>query len=261
MELGLKGRKVIVTGSSKGIGAATARAFAAEGARVALVARDKTALKAVAERIGNDTVVAPADLSTADGASAAIATCIDGLGGIDVLVNNAGASRFGSFDDITDQDWEDAFKLKFMGYTRCMRAVLPAMRAQRFGRIINIGGTASLKAPPGYVLSAINAALVHLTRSTAELVGKDGITVVSVHPGATMTERLHTMLAAGAAAANMDVNKFAAAPVTPSIPLRRIATPEEIAAMIVVLASDVAAYVTGGGLTIDGGAATGVVGG
>lgn len=259
MELGLAGRRVIVTGGSRGIGAATARALAAEGARVAIVGRDTEALAEVATQTGAHAVAA--DLATAEGVAHAIGSCLDALGGVDVLVNNAGASPPGTIDDVSDAQWQGAFDLKVMGYLRCMRAVLPAMRAQGFGRIVNVGGTAGIRATPGYALAALNAALVHLTRSTAEHVGPDGITVVSLHPGPTLTDRLRTMLAKGAANAGLDVERFADEVVGRALPLRRVGTAEEVAAMIVVLCSDVAAWVTGGGFSIDGGAATGVVGG
>jgi 3-oxoacyl-[acyl-carrier protein] reductase len=261
VDLGLAGRRAIVTGASRGIGAATARILSAEGARVALIGRDAAALDGVARGIGADAVVAVADLSTADGARDAIAACIDGLGGVDILVNNAGASPNGSIDDVTDAQWQAAFDLKVMGYVRCMRAVLPAMRAQRHGRIVNVGGTAGIRAVPGYTLAALNAALVHLTRSTAEHVGPDGITVVSLHPGPTMTERLRTMLSRAADAAGVDVDEFAATRVAPELPLRRVGTPDEVARMIAVLASDLGDWVTGGGVAIDGGASRGLVGG
>jgi 3-oxoacyl-[acyl-carrier protein] reductase len=260
MELGLAGRRAIVTGGSRGIGAATARALAAEGALVALIGRDEAALREVSSSI-DGAPIAIADLSTADGVRRSIDACIDGLGGVDILVNNAGASSNGTIDDITDEQWQAAFDLKVMGYVRCMRAVLPSMRAQHFGRIVNVGGTAGIRATPGYVLASLNAALVHLTRATAEHVGPDGITVVSLHPGPTMTDRMRTMLARGAEAAGLDVDEFATTRIAAGLPLRRVGTAEEVAAMIVVLASDVGSWVTGGGVTIDGGAAQGVVGG
>ena len=261
MDLGLGGRRAIITGASRGIGAATALAFANEGARVALIGRDEAALRAVAATAGDGAVISVADLSTADGVDRAIGECVQGLGGVDILVNNAGASPNGTIDDITDEQWQASFDLKVMGYVRSMRAVLPHMRSQHFGRIVNVGGTAGIRATPGYVLASLNAALVHVTRSTAEHVGKDGINVVSLHPGPTMTDRLRTMLARGADAAGVGVDEFAATRIAPELPLGRVGTPEEVARMIVVLASDVAGWVTGGGVTIDGGAARGVVGG
>jgi 3-oxoacyl-[acyl-carrier protein] reductase len=259
MDLGLHGRRAIITGGSRGIGAATAAALHAEGARVAIIGRDSDALASVAEPL--DAHVALADLSTASGVQYAIGSCIDALGGVDILVNNAGASPSGTIDDITDEQWQQSFDLKIMGYVRGMRAVLPSMRAQHFGRIVNIGGTAGIRATPGYTLAALNAALVHITRSTAEHVGRDGISVVSLHPGPTLTDRLRTMLERGATNAGVAVDEFANDVVGRSLPLGRVGSPEEVAQMIVVLCSDVAAWVTGGGVTIDGGAAMGVVGG
>jgi 3-oxoacyl-[acyl-carrier protein] reductase len=261
VELGLVGRRAIVTGASAGIGAATALALAAEGARVGVVARREERLRAVAEELGPTAVVAAGDLSTAVGVAATIDACVEGLGGVDVLVNNAGSSPTGTIDDVGDEQWQGAFDLKVMGYVRCMRRVLPSMRAQHFGRIINVGGAAGLHATPGYVLAALNAAIVHLTRSTAEHVGGDGITVVSLHPGPTLTDRMHELVGKAAADAGMTVEEFAAQRVGPRLPLGRVGTPEEVAQMIVVLASDVAAWMTGGGVSIDGGAARGVVGG
>jgi 3-oxoacyl-[acyl-carrier protein] reductase len=264
MELGLEGRRAIVTGASRGIGAATARELAAEGARVALIGRDEARLRRVAAECGGvsgHAVFAVGDLSTAEGVGHTVRECVTGLGGVDVLVNNAGSSPVGTIDDLSDEQWHAAFDLKVMGYLRCMRAVLPAMRAQGFGRIVNVGGAAGLRATAGYALAALNAALVHLTRTTAELVGPDGVTVVSLHPGPTLTDRLRTMLSGPAEAAGVDVEDFAHRHIAPELPLGRVGTPEEVARMIVVLCSDVAAFVTGGGVAIDGGAARGVVGG
>jgi len=261
LELGLAGRRAIVTGASRGIGAATARALAAEGVRVGMIGRDRAALDAAAEAAGGDPVIAIGDLATADGVRDSIGSCLEGLGGVDILINNAGSSPGGTLDDISDAQWQESFDLKVMGYVRCIRAVLPVMRAQHFGRIVNVGGTAGIRAAPGYVLAMLNAGLVHLTRSTAELVGRDGITVESIHPGPVMTERLRGLLTGPAEAAGMSVDDFAASRVAAELPLGRLGTPEEIAGMIVVLVSDVAGWVTGAGLLIDGGAARGIVGG
>ena len=259
MELGLAGKRAIVTGASKGIGAAVAREYAREGARVALISRDEQLLRDVASSCGSATVVVPADLSHREGLTQAFASCIDELGGVDILINNAGSSPNGSIEQITDEQWEESFHLKLMGYVRGMRAVIPTMRAQRYGRIVNIGGVAGVHASAGYVLAAYNAAIVHITRSTAEHVGPDGITVTTLHPGPTLTDRLRTMLSAGAAARGLSVDEFGQQVVAQGLPLRRLGTPDEIAQMIVFLTSDVAAWMTGSGVLVDGGTAKGNV--
>jgi 3-oxoacyl-[acyl-carrier protein] reductase len=265
VQLGLEGRRAIVTGASRGIGAAVAAALADEGCHVALVARTGADLEARAASIaaagGKPPVVSVADLSSADGVRAGLGRCIDALGGVDILVNNAGASPFGTIDQLDDEQWQGAFDLKFMGYLRCMKAVLPHMRAQHRGRIVNIGGVAGMRASAGYALAALNAGLIHLTRSTAELVAADGVTVISVHPGPTLTDRILTAFAPGAAKAGLDPTEYATRVVARDIPAGRLGTPEEVAAGVVFVVSDQAALVTGGGLSIDGGTARGLVGG
>jgi 3-oxoacyl-[acyl-carrier protein] reductase len=265
VELGLEGKRAIVTGASRGIGAAVAHALAAEGCRVGLIARtaqdlDKQAAS-ILEAGGPWPVVAVADLSTSDGVRSGISECVEGLAGVDILINNAGASPFGTIDQLDDGQWQGAFDLKVMGYLRCMREVLGPMRAQRYGRIVNVGGVAGMRASAGYALAALNAALIHLTRSTAELVGADGVNVISVHPGPTMTDRILTLFAPAAARAGMDPADYASQVVAKDVPAGRLATPEEVAAGVVFAVSDRAGMITGGGLTIDGGTARGLVGG
>jgi 3-oxoacyl-[acyl-carrier protein] reductase len=259
MDLGLAGKRVIVTGASKGIGAAVAREYAREGARVALIARDETRMRDVASACGSSTVIAPADLSRANELTSAFGRCIDEMEGVDILVNNAGSSPNGTIEQITDEQWEESFQLKLMGYVRGMRAVIPAMRAQRYGRIVNVGGVGGVHASAGYVLASYIAALVHVTRSVAEHVGPDGITVTTVHPGPTLTDRLRTMLSAGAAARGISVEDFGEQVVAQGLPLRRLGRADEMAKMIVFLTSDVASWMTGSGVLVDGGAAKGNV--
>jgi 3-oxoacyl-[acyl-carrier protein] reductase len=259
VDLGLSGRRVVITGASRGIGAATASALSAEGARCALVARDRVALEAVAATLPYDPVVVVGDLSTAAGVEASIEAAVGGLGGLDALVNNAGSSPGGSLEQVTDAQWQETFDLKLMGYVRAMRAAIPHLRRAGGGRIVNIGGTAGVRASEGYVLAAFIPALVHITRTTAELVGRDGITVTLVHPGPTLTDRLRTMLRAGAERAGVPVEDFARDAVAAQLPLGRLGTPDEIARVVTVLCSDVAAWVSGGGILVDGGAARGVV--
>jgi NAD(P)-dependent dehydrogenase (short-subunit alcohol dehydrogenase family) len=259
MELGLTGKRAIVTGASKGIGAAVACQYAQEGARVALIARDEARLRDVASSCGSSTVLVAADLARGEELTRAFDYCIEQLGGVDILVNNAGSSPNGTIEQITDEQWDESFQLKLMGYVRGMRAVIPSMRAQRYGRIVNIGGVAGVHASAGYVLAAYNAALVHITRSTAEHLGPDGITVTTLHPGPTLTDRLRTMLSSGAAARGVTVEEFGEQVVAQGLPLRRLGTPDEMAKMIVFLTSDAAAWMTGSGVLVDGGAAKGNV--
>ena len=259
MDLGLAGKRAIVTGGSKGIGAATARVLAGEGVRVSLIARDREALDAVAAECGRGAVSFSADLADAAQLSAAFAAAIEAMGGVDILVNNAGSSPHGSILEIGDDAWRDSFDLKLMGYVRGMRAVIPTMQAQHYGRIVNIGGVAGVSANSGYVLASYNTAIVHITRSVAELVGPDGITVTTVHPGPTLTERLRGMLAGAAATRGMTVDEFGEQVVAQTAPLRRLGSPEEVAQVIAFMCGEPSAWITGTGLLVDGGIAKGKV--
>jgi NAD(P)-dependent dehydrogenase (short-subunit alcohol dehydrogenase family) len=262
MDLGLGGKRCIVTGASRGIGAATAEILAAEGASVALLARSADALgeraRALEKAHGVRAVPVPVDLARAAELSAAVARAIESLGGVDVLVNNAGASPFGSLEQIDDATWQESIDLKLLGYVRAIRAVLPHMRAQRSGRIVNVLGSAGVSASEGYVLGSLNTALAHITRSSALLAARDGIAVVAVHPGPTATERLLGGMAAGARAAGLATEAFVEKFGRENVPLGRIARPEEVARMIAVLASDTASFVTGAALQVDGSVTRGV---
>lgn len=262
MNLSLGGKNCIVTGASRGIGARVAWTLAQEGANVALVARDGTMLhelgKELEGRFGIRAHAVPGDLSTASGVESAMRAAIDRLDRIDILINGAGASSVGSFDLISDQDWQAALDLKLMGYVRCIRAVLSAMREKGSGRIVNIVGSGGRHATEGYVLGSINAALLHLTKSISDLVARDGITVVAVNPGPTATGRLLNALAVWAEQAHVDAELFTQKYVTTHIPLRRMASPDEIAKLVVIMASDAATFVTGSALDADGGAVRGM---
>ena len=261
MNLGLEGTSCIVTGGSRGIGAEVARALATEGANVALVARDGAALDLLAEEIrsqhGVEAFTVSADLSTPEGSETGMAAAIEGLEGVDVLVNGAGASPFGSFDRISDEDWTASFDLKVMGYVRCIRGVLPTMRRQGSGRIVNIVGMAGRYATPGYVLGSLNAALLHLTKSLADLLAPDGITVVAVNPGLTETTRMQGAMDVWAEEEGTDPVVYRKAYAESQIPLGRFVSPREVARLVAVMASETAGYVTGSAIQIDGGASRG----
>ena len=145
-----------------------------------------------------------------------------------------------------------------MGYVRGIRAVLPSMRAQRSGRIVNVLGAAGVSASEAYALGCLNTALAHVTRSTALLVARDGIRVVALHPGPTATERLLGSMQTAARAAGVATEAYVEKFGRESVPLGRIAQPEEVARMIAVLASDAASFVTGSALQVDGSVTRGV---
>jgi 3-oxoacyl-[acyl-carrier protein] reductase len=209
--------------------------------------------------IGRTIVTVGADLSTEAGVNGAISAAISKLGGVDILINNAGSSPLGSFDKVSDQEWHESFALKPMGYVRAIRAVLPAMRAQRKGRIVNVIGAGGRWAVAEYVMGCMNSAVLHLTKSLGELLAPEGIIVTAVNPGPTgPTERFDKVLQAWSAHLGVGVEEFRVK-YEQGLPMRRIATTTEIARMVVLMASEVTEYAAGGALQADGASARGVI--
>ena len=174
MELELKGKVVLVTGASRGIGRAVAQALAREGAEVALCSRKAADLDEAAARIlqatGVKALCVPGDLSTLAGVDAAVAATRGRYGRVDILINNAGAIRGGDFLNIPDAQWSEDWSLKLLGYIRMARAVFPLMQAQGGGRICNIVGAAARNPTPAYLTGgAANAALINFTKGLADL--------------------------------------------------------------------------------------------
>ena len=253
MDLGLQGARVIVTGGSRGIGAASARLFAAEGARVAVIARTGVDVEAVAAETGGIPVVS--DLSSAAGVAAAMDEAMSGLGGVDVLVNNAGSSTGGSILDADEQAWQETIDLKLMGYVRTMRAVLPTMQQQRSGVVVNVLGVAGTEASPTYALASIVTALIHVTASAGQLVAPNGVRVVAVHPGPTATDRLMEMVANAAETEGVSPQVFADKVLGDRIPQGRVGRAEEVARTIVFAASESSGFTNASQLYVDGGLA------
>jgi NAD(P)-dependent dehydrogenase (short-subunit alcohol dehydrogenase family) len=257
MDLLMNEKTALVTGASEGIGKAIALALAKEGVDVAICARRKPPLDAAAAEIARATnrkiVAIPADLTKPTDAENFIKQAHAALGRVDILVNNAGSSPGGTMEYLTEEHWAQSLQLKFMGYVRCIKHVLPIMRAQGRGRVVNLIGNDGVKhsyweIAPG----AANAAGQNLTISLAAQYGKDNISFVAVNPGPVRTERWAGLV--DAMARDMKISREEADQLAPrSIPLGRIAECDEVANLVTYLASDLAHFVNGTMIEIDGG--------
>jgi NAD(P)-dependent dehydrogenase (short-subunit alcohol dehydrogenase family) len=257
MDLQMTGKKAIVTGASEGIGKAVTIALAREGVDVAICARRKEPLEetaaAIAKASGRTITPITADLTSAADAESFIKRAHEALGRIDILVNNAGSAPGGVIEHLNEDEWASALQLKFMGYVRCMKHVLPIMQRQKKGRVVNIIGNDGVKVSYWEVApGAANAAGQNLTLSLASQYGRDNISFVCVNPGPVRTERWTGLV--HAMARDMNISYEAADKLAPaSIPLGRIAEPEEVANLVAFLASDLAFFVNGTMIEIDGG--------
>jgi 3-oxoacyl-[acyl-carrier protein] reductase len=257
MELGLRGRKAVVTGGSLGIGRAIARELAGEGVEVAIVARDAARLEAAARDIARETntrcVPVRADLAEASELERAMEQAQVALGAIDILVNNAGATPMGRIGDTPDAVWMKSIHLKLMGYVRCARILTPPMRARRWGRVINVIGRSGHQPRAAYITgSTVNASLLAFTHALAQECAPDNVLVVGVNPGPIATPRWDAVVAQGAAGAGRSAEAENAAAIA-TVVLGRLGTPEECSGLVAFLCSDRAAFITGTMIDIDGG--------
>ncbi len=259
MDLQLAGKHVLITGGSKGIGLACAHAFLAEGARVAIVSRDAANLQrgAAALRAAHPDAAAriathQADTGKPEQAHGALEQACRAGGPIDVLVNSAGAARRTPADELTPQAWADAMQAKYFACVYMLDAVVKHMARQGAGAVVNVIGAggkvaSSIHLPGG----AANAALMLVTAGLATTYAPKGVRVNAVNPGLTLTERLSEGMAADARAQGIAMDE-ALQRARSRLPLGRIATPEEIAAAVVFLASPRASYISGAILAMDG---------
>jgi 3-oxoacyl-[acyl-carrier protein] reductase len=257
MDLAMTGKKAIVTGGSVGIGKAITWSFAREGVDVAICARRKEQLEETAAEIskatGRKIYPIPADLTKPADADNFIKKAHAALGRIDILVNNAGSAPGGVIEHLSEEEWASSLQLKFMGYVRCMKHVLPIMQRQKKGRVVNVIGNDGVKVSYWEIApGAANAAGQNLTLSLASQYGKDNISFVCINPGPVRTERWTGLVKAMARDMNMSYEQ--ADQLAPaSIPLGRIAESEEVANLVTFLASDLAFFVNGTMIEIDGG--------
>jgi NAD(P)-dependent dehydrogenase (short-subunit alcohol dehydrogenase family) len=252
MDLQLTNKVAIVTGASKGIGRAIAQTLAQEGMRLVVVARSRHQLDELAAPLEDACLVQAVDLMNPDAPSAIVAATMAKYGRVDVLVNNAGATKRGDFLALTDSDWADGFALKFFGAMRLSRAAWPHL-CSTSGTIVNIVGIGGRTGQAEFAIGgAVNAAMLNLTKVLADRGVKDGVRVNAINPGGIATDRLQTRLRTFAAERHIDVSKAEEAMARAS-GVARFGQPEEIARLVAFLASPQAAFCQGTIVDADGG--------
>lgn len=257
MDLGLSGRRALVCGASGGLGRAIAMELAREGARLFIISRSETriaeAAEAIAATTGAEVHGAAIDLSTPEGPSEAVARAQATLGGLDILVTNTGGPPSGPFESHDRERWREAWQGLLESVIELTRAALPGMRAQKWGRIVNVTSISAKQPVAGLILSnTLRAGITGLARTVANEAAADGITVNNLMPGYTRTDRLAELAAQGAARSGRSIDDIHNDWIS-SIPAGRLGEPEEFAAMAAFLCSARTGYITGQSIAVDGG--------
>lgn len=255
MNTGLNNKNVLITGGSKGIGLACAQAFAGQGARVAIASRNPDNLASAQQRLkghGIDVRAYDADLSDPEQAATLIASVEQDLGSLDVLVNSAGAAKRHPPETLTPQAWSDAMNAKYFTYINAITVALKGMVARRQGAIVNVIGAGGKNPSPIHLPGgAANAALMLATTGLAAAWASHGIRINGINPGPTETDRVKGSVEAEAQMSGKTSDEVMDA-MAKRIPMGRFARPEEVANVAVFLASDLASYVNGALITMDG---------
>jgi len=256
LDLGLQGHVALITGASRGIGRAIARALAAEGCDIAMVARGEDALREAASDVsalGVRAVPIVADITKTDDVTRMVEETVGALGRIDILINAAATVTPTAFLDLTEERWLDVFEQKLNGYARCLRHVIPVLRAQGSGAIVNISGLAARQPHATTIPVGVNnAATLSLTKSLANDLAKDGIRVNAVIPHIIDTDRQDETMREWAGITGQTEAEVRAERVA-KIPLGRMGRAEEVGDVVAFLASDRASFVTGAAWHVDGG--------
>ncbi|HEX6956925.1 MAG TPA: SDR family oxidoreductase [Ferrovibrio sp.] len=252
MDLQLSGKVAIVTGASKGIGRAIAETLAAEGMKLVLAARSRDLLEGVAAGLKTECLVQAVDLRDPSAAGALVAATVERFGGLDLLVNNAGATKRGDFLTLSDEDWSDGFALKFFGAMRLSRAAWPHLKARQ-GSIVSIIGVGGRTGSAEFAIGgSVNAASMNLTKVLADRGVADGVRVNAINPGTIATERLQVRIRSFAK--EHGISEAEAAQRMPrAMGVARFGEPAEIARAVAFLASPQAAYLQGAVIDVDGG--------
>ncbi len=262
MDLSLRGKIALVTGASRGLGFATARLLAQEGAQVVLNSRDSARLNDAADQIhretGSPVLAIPGDVTAPDLPTLLVRQTVDHFGGLDLLVTNTGGPKPGAFEDLNEEDWQRAIDLCLMAHVRLIRAALPVLKQSTSPSILTITSISVKQPIPNLILSnAVRAATVGLTKSLALELGRWNIRVNSILPAWVETERVTELMEARAKANQTSVAEEMEKQASESA-FKRIAKPEEFARAAVFLLSPAASYLTGVMLPVDGGMYKGV---
>ena len=257
MELNLKGKTVLVTASSMGIGRATAELFMKEGCKVALCSRNKENLLKTINEIKSQYNIEPlwevCDINKSSDIENVVKLVQSNYGDIEILVNNCGGPVPGFFETLSDDDWENAFDQVLMSAVRFARLVLPGMQDKKWGRIINITSLSVKQPIDNLILSnSLRNAVTAFAKTLSNQVGKYNITVNNIAPGYTLTARLYELSVIRAKQSN-ESHEHILASMANDVPMKRLARPEEVASLIVYLASEQAGYITGTTIGVDGG--------
>jgi len=251
----MNGKIAIVTGASRGIGRSIAMRLAKDGAHVVLCARDEGALREVVAAIdaaGGTACAVSLDLRGPDAAARLARTAVDSYGGIDIIVNNAGATTRGDFESLTEEDWSDGFALKFFAAVRLTRTAWPQLK-RRGGSVLNIAGIGGRTPGPQFAVGgSVNAALLSLTKSLADVGIRDGVQVNAINPGAIRTERLAKRLEAVALLKGVDIVGAEVAFVREAN-MTRLGEPDDVANLVAYVLSPAGRFLQGSIIDLDGG--------
>ena len=257
MDLGLNNNVALVTAASQGLGKASAISLANEGVKLIICSRDKAKISKAEQNIkeltGADVVSFQTDLNSSKDIDGMIKKIMEEYGRVDILVNNTGGPKAGFFDDLTDEDWVSTFESTFLSVVRMTRAVLPSMKRNKWGRIVNISSVSAKQPIDNLILSNGVRMSVHgWAKTLSNELASDNILINNVCPGFTKTERVDDLVANQAKDMDIAEEKIVEA-IANNIPAKRVGKPEELASLVTFLSSERSSYITGQSIAVDGG--------